>query len=326
MASVGGPRGVFRRIRGSAYLFILPALIGLVFLVLYPFAFNIFVSFTNMNTYHIRPCAAIFTENAGCYSIQSDLFRNYLAVFSDPAFLQIAVNTIIWTFANVIPHVTIGLVLAFVLNSKVRGKSVYRMFMIVPWAMPSFITLLIWKEMFNYQYGVINALLAHIGVGAINWLNGGCSSAMLAMIIANVWLGYPFMMIIFSGALQSIPNELYEAASIDGAVGLRQMWHISIPLIRPTIVIGFFLGCIWTFNNFNAAYLITAGGPYAVSNGSVFGCSTIFITQAYNLAFPGGGGLANYAVGAAYAFIAFLMLLVPGVFWNRSTGLTRRAT
>jgi len=326
MASRSGPGGVLHRIRGSAWLFILPALIGLFFLVLYPFAFNIFVSFTNMNTYHIRPCAAIFTSAAGCYSVQSDLFKNYLSVFTDPAFLQIALNTIIWTFANVIPHVTIGLVLAFVLNSKVRGKSIYRMFMIVPWAMPSFITLLIWKEMFNYQYGVINALLAHIGVGAINWLNGGCSSAMLAMIIANVWLGYPFMMIIFSGALQSIPSELYEAASIDGAVGLRQMWHISIPMIRPTIVIGFFLGCIWTFNNFNAAYLITAGGPYAVANGSVFGCSTIFITEAYNLAFPGGGGLANYAVGAAYAFIAFLMLLVPGILWNRSTGLTRRAS
>jgi len=326
MASTSGPGGVLRRIRGSAYLFILPALIGLVFLVLYPFAYNIFISFTNMNTYHIRPCVNIFVPGTSCYNVQSNLFKNYLAVFADPAFLRIAVNTVIWTFANVIPHVTIGLVLAFVLNSKVRGRSIYRMFMIVPWAMPAFITLLIWKEMFNYQYGVVNALLAHIGVGAINWLNGGCSSAMLAMIIANIWLGYPFMMIIFSGALQSIPNELYEAASIDGAVGFRQMRYISIPLIKPTIVIGFFLGCIWTFNNFNAAYLITSGGPYAVSGGSVYGCTTIFITEAYNLAFPGGGALANYAVGAAYAFIAFLMLLLPGIFWTRYTGLTRRTS
>jgi arabinogalactan oligomer/maltooligosaccharide transport system permease protein len=295
-------------------------------MVLYPFAFNIFVSFTNMNTYHIRPCSSVFIQGSSCYSVQSNWVRNYLIVFTDPGFWRIALNTVVWTFANVIPHVTIGLVLAFVLNSKVRGKSVYRMFMIVPWAMPSFITLLVWKEMFNTQYGIVNALLAHVGIGAVNWLNGSCSSAMLAMIIANVWLGYPFMMIIFSGALQSIPNELYEAASIDGAVGFKQMWHISIPLIRPTILIGFFLGCIWTFNNFNAAYLITGGGPYAVASGSVYGCSTIFITEAYNLAFPGGGGLANYAVGAAYACIAFLMLLVPGIFWNRQAGLTRSAS
>jgi arabinogalactan oligomer/maltooligosaccharide transport system permease protein len=235
-------------------------------------------------------------------------------VLTDPVFVQVTENSVIWTFANVIPTVTIGLVLAFVLNSKVRGKTIYRMFMIVPWAMPSFITLLIWKSMFDYEYGIINALLSEVGVASVNWLNGTCSSAFLAIVIANIWLGYPFMMVIFSGALQSIPNELNEAASIDGAVGFGQLRHVAIPLIRPTIIIAFLLGCIWTFNNFNAAYLITGGGPGT--------CTTIFITQAYNQAFS----FFNFSVAATYAFIAFIMLFIPGILWTRNTGIMKRAS
>jgi arabinogalactan oligomer / maltooligosaccharide transport system permease protein len=295
-----GSKSVLQRIRGSPYLFILPALIGLLFIVLYPFAFNIFIAFTNMNVYHVRS-----------YTIVAPFWKNFAFVFTDPAFVQVLENSFIWTFTNVLPTVGLGLVLAFVLNSKVRGKTIYRLFMIVPWAMPSFITLLVWRGMYNYEFGIINALLAEVGIPAVNWLNGSCFYAFLAIVVANIWLGYPFMMIIFSGALQSIPNELYEAASIDGATGFTRMRHITIPLIKPTIVIALLLGSIWTFNNFNSAYLITQGGPGI--------CTTIFITQAYNQAFS----YFNFALAATYAFIAFVILFVPGFFWTRYTGLTR---
>jgi len=257
-----------------------------------------------MSVFHISPAFGLVWVG----------LKNYVFILTSPDFVTILRNSLVWTFANVVPTVGLGLVLAYILNSKVRGKTVYRMFMIVPWAMPSFITLLVWQSMYNYQYGVINALLANFGVGAINWL-GDCNWAFVAIVIANIWLGYPFMMIIFSGALQSIPNELYEAASIDGAVGFRQMRYVSIPLIRPTILIAVLLGSIWTFNNFNSAYLITAGGPGI--------CTTILITQAYKQAF---GGTFAFAQAAAYAVIAFIILFVPGVLWNRYTGLTRRAT
>ncbi len=294
---------IVRRIRGSPYLFILPALIALILIILYPFAFNIFISFTNMNVYHIRN-----------YTLVSPFWRNYSFVFTDPVFMQVVENTLIWTFANVIPTVAIGLVLAFVLNTKTKGKTIYRLFMIVPWAMPSFITLLIWRGMYNYQYGIVNALLAQLGISSVNWLHGNCVSAMFAIVIANIWLGYPFMMVIFSGALQSIPNELYEVASIDGAVGFNRFRYIVVPMIRPTILIALLLGSIWTFNNFNSAFLITQGGPGT--------CTSIFITQAYNQAFT--STFPNYAVAATYAFIAFIVLLVPGLFWTRASGLTRR--
>jgi arabinogalactan oligomer / maltooligosaccharide transport system permease protein len=309
-----------RTLRSSPYLFILPALTGLFVLVLYPFAFNIFITFTNMNVYHVRACADLFANanqsNAlHCFAlnsgVQNNIFYNYGYVFTDPSFVQILENSVIWTFSNVLPTVGLGLVLAFVLNSKVRGKTIYRLFMVVPWAMPSFITLLVWKGMYNYQFGIINSLLGEIGIPAVNWLNGNCFNAFLAIVIANIWLGYPFMMIIFSGALQSIPQELYEAASIDGAVGFTRMRSVTIPLIRPTIVIALLLGSIWTFNNFNSAYLITGGGPGL--------CTTIFITQAYNQAFS----YFNFALAATYAFIAFIILFVPGFFWTRYTGLTR---
>jgi len=317
MTQRGKRRSVLVRIRSSPYLFVLPALAGLVFMVLYPFAFNIFITFTNMNLTHIRPCGDLFTAPSStlhCYTLNQDPLKNFAFVFTDPAFVQILSNTLIWTFSNVLPTVGLGLVLAFVLNSKVRGKTVYRLFMIVPWAMPSFITLLIWRGMYNYQYGIINALLSEVGIPSVNWLTGGCFNAMLAIVIANIWLGYPFMMIIFSGALQSIPQELYEAASMDGAVGFTRMRHVTIPLIRPTIVIALLLGSIWTFNNFNSAYLITQGGPSI--------CTTIFITQAYNQAFS----YFSFAIAGTYALIAFIILFVPGFFWTRYTGLTRGAS
>jgi arabinogalactan oligomer / maltooligosaccharide transport system permease protein len=300
---VGSP-GFLSKIKGSPFLFILPALAALILIILYPFAYDIFISFTNMNVFHFRD-----------FTLVSPIWTNYSFVFTDPAFVQIMENTFIWTFANVLPTVGIGLVLAFLLNTKTRGKTVYRMFMIVPWAMPSFITLLIWKGMYNYQFGIVNALLGQLGIRSINWLNGSCATAFAAIVIANIWLGYPFMMVIFSGALQSIPNELYEAASIDGAVGFNQFRYIMVPLIKPTIMLALLLGSIWTFNNFNSAFLITGGGPGI--------CTTIFITQAYNQAFT--STFPNYAVAATYAFIAFVILLIPGLFWTRFTGLTRRA-
>jgi len=292
---------VLERIRENrtSYLYILPALAGLVFLVLYPFAFNIYISFTNMNQYHIRDYRFVGLQN-------------YAFVFTDPDFMLVFRNTFVWTVVNVIPHVAIGLALALILNSKIRGKGIYRIFLIVPWAMPSFITLLIWRGMFNYQYGVINAFLGQFGMKPINWL-GDPGWAFIGMVIANIWLGYSFMMIMFSGALQSIPNELYEAAAIDGAIGWREIRYITVPMLKPTIVIAALLGCIWTFNNFNAGYLVTGGGP---------GISTsIFITRAYNLAFS----LFNFALSATYAFVAFLFLFAIGVAWTRYTGVMRRA-
>lgn len=270
-------------------------------MVLYPFAYDIFISFTNMSVFHFRNPTWVGLSN-------------YVFVLTTPDFLTVLRNSVVWTVANVVPTVLIGLVLAFVLNTKVRGKTIYRLFMIVPWAMPSFITLLIWQSMYSYPFGVINTLIGQVGIAPINWLND-CNWAFVGIVIANIWLGYPFMMIIFSGALQSIPSELYEAASIDGAVGFQQMRYMSIPLIRPTILIAVLLGSIWTFNNFNAAYLITQGGPGI--------CTTILITQAYKLAF---GGTLAFAQAATYAFIAFIILFVPGILWNRYTGLTRRVS
>lgn len=297
---------VLERLKESktSYLYILPALIGLLFLILYPFAYDIYISFTNMSAAHISAARGMVLIG----------LKNFAFIFSDPDFAVIVWNTVIWTFANVLPTVAIGLVLALILNTKVRGKTIYRMFLIVPWAMPSFITLLVWRAMYDYQYGIFNRFLEQFNVAPINWL-GDCHYAFPAIVIANIWLGFPFMMIIFSGALQSIPNELYESASIDGAVGFRQMRYITVPLIRPTIVLGLLLGSLWTFNNFNSAYLITAGGPGI--------CTTIFITQAYNLAF---GGLFQFSLAAAYAFIAFLFLFFPGLLWTRYMGVTRQVT
>jgi arabinogalactan oligomer / maltooligosaccharide transport system permease protein len=282
----------------TAYLYVIPALAGLIFLVLYPFAYDVWMSFTNWNVYHDPRLGNLAYVG----------FRNYLVVFKDPAFVQIMENTGLWTAGCVIPTVAIGLLLALVLNSKTRGKNIYRVLLIVPWAMPSFITLLVWRGMLDYEFGIVNAVLSEFSFQRVDWL-ADPHNAFLAMVLANIWLGYPFMMIIFSGALQGIPNELYEAAAIDGAVGWREIRYVVVPLLKPTLLIALLLGSIWTFNNFNAGYLITAGGP-GIS-------TTIFIVEAYNLAFTA----FSFAESATYAFIAFLILFVVGILWFRYTGI-----
>ena len=285
-----------------AYLYVLPGLAGLVFLVLYPFAFDVWISFTNWDVYH----------NTRLGNLAYVGLKNYLLVFFNPAygFIQTGENTILWTAGCVLPTVAIGLLLAIVLNSKTRGKNLYRIFLIVPWAMPSFITLLVWKGMLDYDFGIINTVLVELfgPTHRVDWL-ADPHYAFLAMVLANIWLGYPFMMIIFSGALQGIPSELYEAAAIDGAVGWREIRYVVVPLLKPTLLIALLLGSIWTFNNFNAGFLITGGGP-GIS-------TTIFIVQAYNLAFTA----FNFSESATYAFIAFLILAVVGILWFRYTGV-----
>lgn len=286
----------------TAYLYILPGIAGLIFLVLYPFAFDIWISFTNWNVYHDPRLGNLAYVG----------FKNYLLVFENRAygFVQISENSAIWTIGCVVPTVALGLFLAIILNSKIHGKGIYRMFLIVPWAMPSFITLLVWKGMLDYEFGIANKVLVEFfgPKSRVNWL-GDPHYAFLSMVVANIWLGYPFMMIVFSGALQGIPNELYEAAAIDGAVGWREIRYIVVPLLKPTLLIATLLGTIWTFNNFNAGFLLTGGGP-GIS-------TTIFIVQAYNLAFTS----FNFSESATYAFIAFLILAAIGILWFRYTGV-----
>ena len=221
------------------------------------------------------------------------------------------VHTVLWTAINVTFHVVIGLSLALLLNRPdLRFRKAYRLLLIVPWAVPSYITALTWKWLFNTQYGPINTMLAALGVDRVDWLGGSGATAFVANLATNVWLGFPFMMVISLGALQSIPAELYEAADIDGASGWQKLRHVTLPLLKPALFPAIILGTIWTFNAFNIIYLVSGGGPDHQTE--------ILITEAYYLFTV----LRRTGLAAAYAVLIFGLLLLYTLVTNRMTRAT----
>jgi arabinogalactan oligomer/maltooligosaccharide transport system permease protein len=215
---------------------------------------------------------------------------------------------------NVTLHVAFGIFLAVLLNRPLPGKGIIRVLLILPWAVPSYITALTWRGMFNINYGAVNVILKNtFGIEPISWLIDP-TNAFIATIITNVWLGIPFMMIIALGGLQSIPQELYEAASIDGASGWQQFRQITLPLLRPVMVPAITLGIVWTFNNINVVWL--------VSNGGQPGDQThILVSFVYRAAF----NLYRYGYAAAFSFLIFLMLAFFSIRFMKRENVTNAA-
>lgn len=294
----------------SAYLYILPPLVGLAALTFYPVIFGFFISFTDR-----------VGEQNPTFNLIG--FANYARVFQQPDLAMVATTTLVWTIVNVALHVSIGLFLAVLLNRKLRGRVVYRALLLLPWAVPSYITTLAWRGMFETHQGLINQLIGPLGwqimgcgTSACQWLTATNSPLpLIAVIVTNVWLGFPFMMMVFSGALQGIPPELYEAADVDGVSGWQKFRRITLPLLKPSIVPASLLGFIWTFNMFNVIYLMTAGRPPVP--GMDAGATDILITYVYRVGFqpPFAQGFA-----AAYSVVIFFMLLGFGLFYTKYTG------
>jgi len=279
----------------KAYAYLAPALIALGVLILAPLTVGIALGFFK----HVH--GEYFFVGLQNYA---DILSSKEYPLSDPFnfYYKLGV-TLLWTAANVIIHVTVGLGLALLLkNPLLKCKSVYRVLLIIPWAVPNYITAIVWRGMFDADDGVINHLL---GIPGFSWWNSG-PSAFLANLITNCWLGFPFMMVVALGALQSIPRELYEAASADGAGRFQQFRHITLPLLKPAMFPAIVLGVIMTFNMFNVIYLVSRGAPN--------GATDILVIEAFRWAFERG---ERYGYAAAYATLIFLILLLYTVMTNR---------
>lgn len=279
-------------------LFVAPAFIVLIGVVFYPFIYNVVISFSNMNLRHIKDWEFIG-------------LRQYVKVFTEstePSFYSIFLKTIVWTAVNVFFHVVVGVFLALLLNQSIRGRSVYRTLLILPWAIPQYIVALTWRGMFNYEYGSINLILEkYLNLPAVEWLKSP-TEAFLACILTNVWLGFPFMMVVALGALQSIPHELYEAADIDGASWWKKLTRITLPLIRPVMIPAITLGIVWTFNNLNIVWLVSnAGEPSDQTH--------ILVSFVYKAAF----NLYRYGYAAALSMVIFFILLTFSVTFMKTT-------
>ncbi len=270
-------------------LFLVPALLVLFGIVFYPFLYNLVISFSNMNLRHLKDW-----EIVGLHQ--------YVKVFTDPTepnFYLVFLKTIIWTVVNIFFHVVIGVFLALLLNQKIKGRSAYRTLLILPWAIPQYIVALTWRGMFNYEYGSINILITkYLGLPAVEWLKSP-TEAFLACILTNVWLGFPFMMVVALGALQSIPHELYEAADIDGASWYQKLKNITLPLIRPVMIPAVTLGIVWTFNNLNIIWLVSNTGEPSDQ-------THILVSFVYKAAF----NLYRFGYAAALSMVIFVILLI----------------
>jgi ABC-type sugar transport system permease subunit len=281
------------------YLYVGPAVLATGILIFVPFAVGVGLSFAS------RDGNFVGMDN------YAEVILNAFDPNSSTRFARTLGMTVLWTALNICMHVALGLGLALVLNQpKLMGRKFYRLLLIVPWAVPSYITALTWKWLFNTQYGPINAMLGVLGIDKIDWLGQGVLTNFAANLVTNVWLGFPFMMVISLGALQSIPSELYEAAAIDGAGAWHRFRHITLPLLKPALFPAIILGTIWTFNAFNVIYLVSGGGPDHKTD--------ILITEAY-YAFA---VLRQNGLAAAYSVLIFLLLLGYTLITNRKTRAT----
>ncbi|HEY9166931.1 MAG TPA: sugar ABC transporter permease [Candidatus Kryptonia bacterium] len=284
-----------------AYILMVPAALVMFGVVIYPFLYNVVLSFSNMSLRHFRD-----------WHLTG--LKQYGQVFSDKIFYSVFFKTLVWTFVNIFFHVTIGVALAVILNRKLFGKAAIRTLLILPWAIPQVIVALTWRSMFNYEYGAVNLLIAHyLRMSPVEWL-GKPLEAFGACIITNIWLGFPFMMTIALGGLQSIPRELYEAADIDGASGWQKFWTVTVPLLRPVMIPAITLGIIWTFNNVNIIWLVSNGGEPSDQ-------THILVSYVYKAAF----NLYRYGYAAALSMVIFAILLAFSLFFLKRTRASEAA-
>lgn len=286
--------------RAFPYALLLPATLVMLAVVLFPLGYSFWLAFRNMSLYHFRNPEFVGLEQ----------FR---LILSEPVFYALLAKSVVWTAVNVFLHVALGVLLAMLLSGPVRGRTLFRTLLILPWAMPQYISALTWRGMFNYEYGAINLMLRQwLHLPPVPWLSDPFW-AFVAPILTNVWLGFPFMMVVALGGLTSIPAEMYEAADLDGANGWDKFRLVTLPSLMPVLVPAILLGTIWTFNSTLVIWLVSNGGQPADS-------THILVTYIYKVAFT----YSRYSYAAAFSVIVFVVLLAFVIYVMRRTAPRER--
>ena len=282
----------------SAHVYIAPAMLALAVLTFYPVLYGFWLSFTDADATRLGDQSFVGLVN-------------FIEVFTASGFLRVTLFTLVWTVVNVSAHIGLGLFLAMVLQyGNIRGTTVYRTVLLLPWAIPSYISVLVWRGMFQPE-GLVNDVLGT----DLNFLSDP-TGAQVVVIFVNIWLGVPFMMMSLSGALQALPKEMYEAAKLDAVGSWDTFRHLTLPNLKSALVPLSLLGFIWTFNMFNVIYLLTDGGPDLYFGEP--GQTDILITYVYDVAFRDGA----YGVAAAWSVVIFLMLLAFSWSYMKRTNAT----
>ena len=268
----------------TGYFLISPAVFLMLVLLAYPFVLAVWISMTDRVLG--EPGKFIW-------------FQNFFKLLQDPLFRETVWNSFIYTITTVFFKMFLGVILALLLNQEIPCRNLIRGAILLPWIVPTSLSVLTWLWMFDSLFSIVNYIL--LGLGLISrkvpWL-GDPFWAMVSVIIVNTWRGLPFFAISFLAGLMTIPRELYEAAEVDGALRFRQFWHITLPLLQPIIAVVVLFSTIWTFADFQIVYILTHGGP--------INATQIFATMAYDVALVAG----RIGEGSAISLFLFPALLV----------------
>ncbi|MGC4978045.1 carbohydrate ABC transporter permease [Streptomyces sp. DT199] len=277
----------------AAWAFLAPVTLYLALFYAYPLYRNLDLSLRN---YTVR---SFVQGNAPFTGIE-----NYRTVLDDPTFAPALLHTALFTAVCLVFQYAIGLALAVFFSRHFRLSATLRALFLVPWLLPLIVSASTWSWMLNSESGVVNAALHALGIGPVNWLTSP-SWSLTSVIIANIWIGVPFNLVVLHSGLQSIPASLYEAAALDGAGAWQRFWRITFPLLRPVSAITLLLGLIYTLKVFDIIWIMTKGGPAD--------SSTTFATWSYQLGF--GNLLPAFGPGAAVGNLLVVAALVFGLIY-----------
>lgn len=287
------------RNRVKPWLYAIPAMVLILIVIVFPICYTGYISLTNMNLYHWNDYKVIG-------------FGNYArALFKfDSGFLEALLTTIIWTLLNMVIQIVAGFFIALGLNTKgLKAKRVYKTLLMVPWAMPAYISILLWRVgMFNTEFGILNKFLKLLGFAKVDFLAAN-GMAFLSCMVLNLWMALPFMISTIDGALQSVDQNLYESATLDGAGFWTKVRYITVPSIKPIVAPAAVMTTFITFKQFDIIYLLTQqkGGMTGATLNTV-------ITYAHQNAFVSN----NYGLSSAVSMLLFAVIILFSFLTNRS--------
>ena len=281
-----------RNIHG--YLLIAPAILAILLLSVYPLLQGIWISLLNYDM--TKANAPNFGTFAG--------LKNYLVVFANSKYRNAVMNSVVWTLVNIVIQLALAMGVALLLNEKLKGRGVFRTMALLPWAIPAAISALTFSALYDTKIGVFNAILIRLGILKEGYsFLGNVTSAMPAVIVANVWKSTPFLMIFILAALQGVSYDMYESGAIDGAGKLKRFLYITLPNIKEPMAVAVILNLISIFNNFNAIWLLTKGGP--------LDSTEIMYTYAYRQAFVDH----KFGYAAATSVVIFIVIAILTVIY-----------
>jgi len=283
------PRSLFEREGAFSWIMLAPGVLFLLAFVAYPFFYGIYLSLQERQVAK----AGLFVG-----------LGNFVTLFHDGVFWQVSRNTFLYTFVTTVLKLLGGLAMALVMNQAFRGRNLARAFLLLPFIVPTILSTIAWMWIFDPTFSVINWTLVHSGAisQGFSWL-GNASLAMVAIIIVNTWRGIPFYGITLLAGLQTISPELYEAAAIDGATVNQRFWHVTLPIIKPILIIVTMFSIIFTFADFQIVYALTHGGPANATQ--------VYVTYAFDLGMS--AGQLGMGAPAALTMLPALVLLIIGL-------------